>query len=180
MYLLVVERHIGRGSRRSEFLAFRDKVLARSQSGFGGASVNYGIINDLLGTIPDKLQKDLAIIAQVAPVLAPQLKGNPRQAKRFLNLVFLREQLAGAMALPIDMSVLAKLAALEYFDEDAFSRVATWNAEAQRVYIISDTTVVPPLLRPSLCSGGDGYQMVGGLVQGVRTFDMTTNPMADS
>jgi predicted KAP-like P-loop ATPase len=130
MYLLVVERHLGRGPRKSEFLDFRDKVLARSRSGFGGASVNYGIVNDLLGTIPDKLQKDLAIIAQVAPVLAPQLKGNPRQAKRFLNLIFLREQLANAMALPIDMPVLAKLSALEYFDEGAFSQIATWNAEA--------------------------------------------------
>lgn len=130
MYLLIVERHIGRGGDKEAFSKFRQAALARMTSSTGAVAINYGVIKDLLTKLSDKLQADLALVAQVAPVLAPQLKGNPRQAKRFLNLVFLRERLAKAIGLTVDMSVLAKLAALEYFDEDAFSQIATWNAEA--------------------------------------------------
>jgi hypothetical protein len=96
----------------------------------GESAINYGVIKELLPDLPAKLQADLALVAQVAPVLAPQLKGNPRQAKRFLNLAFLRERLTSAIGIPADLPVLAKLAALEYFDESAFSQIATWNAEA--------------------------------------------------
>jgi predicted KAP-like P-loop ATPase len=130
MYLLIVERHLGRGGDKATFSTFREAALARMAGSTGAVAINYGVIKELLTDLPETLQADLALVAQVAPVLAPQLKGNPRQAKRFLNLVFLRERLAKAIGLTVDMSVLAKLASLEYFDEEAFSQIATWNAEA--------------------------------------------------
>jgi KAP-like P-loop domain-containing protein len=130
MYLLVVERHLGRGDDTTPFEKIRVEALARMRVGLGEAALNYGVIKELLGEVPERLQADLALVAQVAPVLAPQLKGNPRQAKRFLNLVFLRGRLASGLGITVDMPVLAKLAALEYFDEIAFSQIATWNAES--------------------------------------------------
>lgn len=130
MYLLVVERHLGRDENTANFEKVRIEALRRLRSGLGEAALNYGVIKDLLGDMSKELESDIALVAQIAPVLASQLKGNPRQAKRFLNLVFLRELLAKGLGIKVDMQVLAKLAALEYFDEVAFSQIATWNAES--------------------------------------------------
>jgi hypothetical protein len=130
MYLLVVERFIGRQADKTDFERIRVTVIKRMRDNMGEDALNYGVLKGLLGTVPAKLEPDLALVSQIAPVLAPQLKGNPRQAKRFLNLVFLRGQIARGLGIKVDMPVLAKLATLEYFDVAAFSQIATWNFDS--------------------------------------------------
>ncbi len=130
MKLLVLERHIGRQPDVSNFGKLRALTLQRIRSGFAADALNYSLVEETLNVVPRELGADIALVEQVAPVLAPQLKGNPRQAKRFLNLVFLRGRLAKGLGIASDMPVLAKLAALEYFDEDAFATIASWNSES--------------------------------------------------
>jgi hypothetical protein len=56
-------------------------------------------------------------------LLAQGLKGNPRQIKRFLNILELRQRLADANALSIRADILIKLLVIEYTWRDFFSNV---------------------------------------------------------
>ncbi len=67
--------------------------------------------------------KDLERVLSQASTLARGLRGNPRQIKRFLNILVLREQLAAANSLEIDHAILIKLAVLEYTWREFFEAV---------------------------------------------------------
>lgn len=66
-------------------------------------------------------------ICNVRKVVSGSLKGNPRQAKRFLNAFFIKRKLAGFYYDDIDDSVLAKIMALYLIDEEAFKELNKWN-----------------------------------------------------
>lgn len=56
-------------------------------------------------------------------VLVGGLRGNPRQVKRFLNILDLRQRIAKTNQLDVQPDVLTKLAALEYTWRDFFNHV---------------------------------------------------------
>lgn len=64
------------------------------------------------------------IVNKVAKVIAVELKGNPRQAKRFLNTFLVRKKLGEIYSVgrgkTLDYEVLAQLTALEYLDKNLF------------------------------------------------------------
>lgn len=64
------------------------------------------------------------IVSKVAKVIAVELKGNPRQAKRFLNTFLVRKKLGEIYSVgrgkSLDYEVLAQLTALEYLDKNLF------------------------------------------------------------
>jgi hypothetical protein len=78
--------------------------------------------------LPVQLEQDLDLAAQVAPILAPGLGGNPRRTKRFLNALLLRMQMATARGLQLRRQVLAKLMLLEYLKPEFFKQLATLQA----------------------------------------------------
>jgi hypothetical protein len=53
---------------------------------------NYGIAAEALGTVPEALQQHFDLVARIAPILAAGLNGNPRQLKRFMNALVLRQR----------------------------------------------------------------------------------------
>jgi hypothetical protein len=69
------------------------------------------------------IQEELDQILPHVGVLAGGLQGNPRQIKRFLNIVQLRRRLAKANSLDVDSATLIKLAVLEYAWDDFFNAV---------------------------------------------------------
>lgn len=74
----------------------------------------------------DKLTEAREELLGIMPhvnVLAHGLKGNPRQIKRFLNIVGLRRKLAKANKLKCDPATLIKLAVIEYVWDDFFEAV---------------------------------------------------------
>lgn len=78
----------------------------------------------------DSLQKDASIISKISCTVSSSLKGNPRQAKRFLNTFFVRKNLASIyFGEDIDHSIMAKLLALETIDIKAFRKLYEWNSE---------------------------------------------------
>ena len=85
---------------------------------------------NLLGetAIPAQLEKDLDLVAQVAPVLAPGLGGNPRRVKRFLNTLLLRMAMGEDRNLNLQRQVLAKLMLLEYVKPEFFKKLAELQA----------------------------------------------------
>lgn len=73
---------------------------------------------------------DASIISKISPTVSSSLKGNPRQAKRFLNTFFVRKNLASLyFGEDIDLSVMAKLLALETIEIRAFRKLYEWSSD---------------------------------------------------
>lgn len=86
------------------------------------------------GTI-DEFEKMFDIIGKTSDVIASILKGNPRQAKRFLNSFLIRKSLAEIYYKTdrtFDYAILAKLMALEYIDMGRFKELYKWAVENQK------------------------------------------------
>lgn len=75
------------------------------------------------------LKEDLLLVEQTASVLATGLDGNPRQTKRFLNMLRQRLKMAARRKVTLKRQVLAKLMVLEYFRLERFRELAEWQAK---------------------------------------------------
>ena len=92
---------------------------------------DYTIFN---GYVLEEFEKMFEIIYRTSDVIASTLKGNPRQAKRFLNSFLIRKSLAEIYYKAdktFDFSILAKLMALEYIDTQRFKELYKWSVEDQ-------------------------------------------------
>lgn len=109
----------------------RPEELGALAFGAGRATT---ILGESLGvTLRRELDEDCAFTASIVPVLLPGLAGNPRRAKRFLNALLLRLDLASRRGLTLQRGILAKLMLLEYIKPEFFRALAGWQlAEAGR------------------------------------------------
>ncbi len=79
----------------------------------------------VLSTTQDAIDKELTGVLPFVDTLARGLRGNPRQIKRFLNILSLRQQLVEANMLPnVKPELLVKFAVLEYVWAEFFSILA--------------------------------------------------------
>lgn len=87
---------------------------------------------EVLGDKASTTQNALLISDQIGPILASGTKGNPRQIKRFLNTLILRQKTADARGFgqSINLSVLAKLMIAERFLPKFFDELAALSAKA--------------------------------------------------
>ncbi len=93
------------------------KMLADMQCEYGGRESK------------NELATDASIISQISTTVSSSLKGNPRQAKRFLNTFFVRKNLAALyFGDELDLSIMAKLLALETIEIKAFRKLYEWNS----------------------------------------------------
>ncbi|WPC42846.1 P-loop NTPase fold protein [Clostridium sp. JS66] len=69
----------------------------------------------------------IGIIEQIGDTIAGILKGNPRQAKRFLNTFLVRKNMAEIQKIKLDLNILAKLMVLEYIDVELFNELYKWQ-----------------------------------------------------
>lgn len=109
-----------------------------------------GSIEDEIGTWPEKnkalidsklkdVKDELSAVMPYVQGLARGLRGNPRQIKRFLNIISLRRRLAKENELVVRQDMLIKLAVLEYVWEDFFNAVAeTVDPETGRSALIDE------------------------------------------
>jgi predicted KAP-like P-loop ATPase len=112
-----------------------DRILAAAQERRRReqltVTMNYGIAKDVLGSVPADLEASFALANQIAPVLARGLRGNPRQLKRFLNILTVRRRAAAARSIELDAAVLAKLMILEQLHLKDFERLFRWQIDQQ-------------------------------------------------
>ncbi|OSB19162.1 hypothetical protein B2H94_08660 [Clostridium sporogenes] len=106
-----------------------------------GEKISISAINEYIGDLKneeylvqdnyDDFEKIFTIISKTSDVVSCMLKGNPRQAKRFLNTFLIRKKLGDiyykCKENNIDYSILAKLVALEYIDKDLFRELYRWS-----------------------------------------------------
>lgn len=84
-------------------------------------------VNGALGPKAAQANNALLLSDQIGPILASGTKGNPRQIKRFLNTLLLRERTADARGFgaEIKLPVLAKLMLAERFLPRLFEQIAS-------------------------------------------------------
>lgn len=89
-------------------------------------SLDAATVKTALGKQAEKANNALALSDQIGPILASGTKGNPRQIKRFLNTLLLRERTATARGFgdDIKLPVLAKLMLAERFIPRLFEQIA--------------------------------------------------------
>jgi len=97
-----------------------------------GGALDAATVNAALGARAPRAQDALILSEQVGPILASGTKGNPRQIKRFLNTLLLRQSSAQARGFGEDVKlpVLAKLMLAERFLPHVFDQIATLAAAA--------------------------------------------------
>jgi len=91
------------------------------------APLDAATVNTTLGENASKAHNALMLSDQIGPILASGAKGNPRQIKRFLNTLLLRQRTAEARGFgdEISLPVLAKLMLAERFLLSLFEQIAT-------------------------------------------------------
>ena len=96
-----------------------------------GVRFNIGVANELFKTVSADLQEQLGVAQRIAPVLAAGLNGNPRQCKRFLNMLMMRIRMADSRKIKLQQRTLAKLMLLEYFKPEWFQHLAELQAASE-------------------------------------------------
>jgi KAP family P-loop domain len=125
MNLLLAELHLD----EQPFAAVLDVVRQRRTTNPLTVGFNLGVAEDCLGAdqIPRQLVHDLNWAAGIAPALAGGLRGNPRQLKRFLNIIMLRARSARRRRVTLDLGVVAKLLVLEEQHFGDFKKLFDWQ-----------------------------------------------------
>ena len=91
-------------------------------------------VQEVDGSAKDELNSAFVLAQQIAPILAEGTKGNPRQIKRFLNALLVRQAIAEArgFAEQIKQPVLAKLMLAERFQPDFYDAYVNASDEHHR------------------------------------------------
>ena len=129
--LLFAERDLS-GAEHSSIAERLHRSLAESSNQTGPAHFFFLESARALfdgGTIPASFENDLDLVAQIAPILAPGLGGNPRRTKRFLNTLMLRMEISHDRNLSVQRRILAKLMLLEYLKPEFFRQLAQLQAQ---------------------------------------------------
>lgn len=86
--------------------------------------LTYEFITQELGGTNQDLRMVLHVAEQLGSSLAAELRGNPRNIKRFMNTVFLRKRVAEIYGLnDLKVGVLSKLLLLERFHEREYTQI---------------------------------------------------------
>lgn len=121
--LLVCEKYLS-----SDAMGTLLKSIDEEKIFITGMRISKTYIEKNVGTLSDEFNKVFDPIYKVGDVLAGTLKGNPRQAKRFLNTFILRYKLGEIIQFEgeLDLEILAKLMTLEYMSKDLYRQLYKW------------------------------------------------------
>ena len=129
MNLLFTSLHV----EKAEFEAHCKRLLAEEVDGLDMVRFDLSRAMEAFGDLDqgklNDLKEDLLLVEQTASVLATGLDGNPRQTKRFLNMLRQRLKMAARRKVTLKRQVLAKLMVLEYFRLERFRELAEWQAK---------------------------------------------------
>lgn len=122
--LLLAGAEIGDGD--ADYAKLIEVARERLKRPWASGGLDAATVKAALGKQADNANNALALSDQIGPILASGVKGNPRQIKRFLNTLLLRERTATARGFGDDITlpVLAKLMLAERFIPRLFEQIA--------------------------------------------------------
>ena len=83
------------------------------------------ILREYNESIAIKLNESLVLSKQLSVILTQGLNGNPRQCKRFLNTLDMRQKMARYKNVTLKSNVLAKIMEVEYFQTSLFRKMVS-------------------------------------------------------
>lgn len=118
---------------KEDFNKLISAIAEKKKTSLGGFDFEYSDICKMLSRSENwegsESVKDCVYIAnQIGRILAIGFNGNPRQCKRFLNSLIMRENMAAFKQVTLSRSILAKIMLLEYFKSQAFRKCAELQA----------------------------------------------------
>jgi hypothetical protein len=130
--LLLVGAELGDGDE--DYGKLIAAARARLKRPWEIAALDAAVVRDALGNKASNAKNALALSDQIGPILASGTKGNPRQIKRFLNTLLLRQRTAEARGFEdeVNLPVLAKLMLAERFLPRLFDQIAGAGAAHPR------------------------------------------------
>ncbi|HCD1365466.1 TPA: NTPase KAP [Klebsiella variicola subsp. variicola] len=114
--LLLTENALG--TQHKSFVRLLDKAREEMKRPWTSRGLDWDVVNAVMeGNIPPDVEQALQISAHVTPLLSKGTRGNPRQIKRFLNSMMLRQAIADERGFGEDIKrpVLAKVMLAERF-----------------------------------------------------------------
>lgn len=120
------------GEEDEEFNALISVARERLKRPWISGALDAATVRSALRDKASRANNALALSDQIGPILANGTKGNPRQIKRFLNTLVLRQRTAEARGFGDDVKqpVLAKLMLAERFLPRLFDQIASAAAAA--------------------------------------------------
>ncbi len=120
------------GENDLDFQKLITAARERLKRPWASSALDAATLKTALGDKATSIQDALALSDQIGPILASGSKGNPRQIKRFLNALVLRQQIAGARGFgdDVELPALAKLMLAERFLPALFDQIANIAASA--------------------------------------------------
>ncbi|RQW46154.1 P-loop NTPase fold protein [Novosphingobium sp. LASN5T] len=106
--------------------AIRIAVCQRLGETWKGGRVDKAFVSGLVPNCPSGLLNRLALAERIAPTLttSPNVRGNPRLIKRFLNTLSMRTSMSRIQKVTVDEEVLVKLLLFERCgDKDAYAEM---------------------------------------------------------
>lgn len=125
--LLVTQLHLQDG----DFRQVCDALRQRRIDDWFAPSLNIGLAGEVLGArLTETITADLTWASEIAPALS-ELRGNPRQVKRFLNDLTWRRRAAARRNIDLRHDVLAKLMVLDTQSAEDFQTLLDWQLQAE-------------------------------------------------
>lgn len=123
--LLLVQSFVGED--HDGFKALLDKAKETMQKPWLSTGLSQSDIQAVDSSKREALDSAFILAQQIAPILADGTKGNPRQIKRFLNALLVRQVIANARGFGdlINQRVLAKLMLAERFQPNFYDHIAS-------------------------------------------------------
>lgn len=127
LLLLFANHHLHGNSFESLIAEMREEDLQGKYAHLLNPSDILGKLES--GVITPLLKKNLEIAGRIAFSLHEGTRGNPREVKRFLNTLMLRETIGTAVSLQLDLAVMAKLMLLETYHNSFFKTLFEWHLQ---------------------------------------------------
>ena len=108
-----------------KFAELIDYLNNKKRERFLDFNVDYELIANFDKDVADDTRDEITIAKQLSPILSAGLNGNPRQCKRFLNSLSMREKMASFRNVDLDRKVLDKIILLEYFKPLLFETICS-------------------------------------------------------
>lgn len=159
--LLLVGAEIGEDD--PAFNALIGKAREKLKRPWIGGALDATTVREALGDKARHASNALALSDQIGPILASGTQGNPRQIKRFLNALILRQQTAEARGFGDDvrLPVLAKLMLAErflprLFDQVGAAAAASPNGRCLDLDALEKAAAEPKPARKKAIQKGEG------------------------